>query len=143
MLSLLTENTFGRWKLPADWLLVQRNGVSLLPDKPPLFGYEAIRVLLWMAWDESLAQLPGAEQLLDAVASEKNMPLRIDLKENQFADQEASAGFIAVAANCAERLGRKNQAIDLWQRAEEKVQQEEQNYYSQVLYLLARFRRAR
>jgi len=142
MLSLITENTFVRWQLPADWLLVQKNGVSILPDKPPLFGYEAIRVLLWMAWDDSLAQLPGVEQLLDAVASEKNMPLHINLKENKFADQEALAGFIAVVANCAEHLGRKNQAAELRQQAEEKIMLEERNYYSQVLYLLSHFRRA-
>ncbi|MEN8198915.1 MAG: glycosyl hydrolase family 8 [Thermodesulfobacteriota bacterium] len=141
MLSLLEEKGFGRWQLPADWLLVQREGVTMFPDKPPIFGYEAIRVLLWMSWDRSRKPLSGMKLLLDALAAGAQMPISIDLAEDQFAEEGASAGFLGVVANSAARLGRKKQAAELWQKAEQQIVQEEGNYYSQVLYLLARSRR--
>ncbi len=140
-LSLLTENSFGRWQLPADWIRLNSDSVAILEDKPPLFAYEAIRVLLWTFWDGSLAQLQGVEKLLDLIQSTGKMPLTIDLHEDRFSEQEAPAGFIAIAANCAQQLDRKSQATELWNQAEKKIQQEDGNYYSQVLYLLARSRR--
>ncbi len=140
-LSLLKENAFGRWQLPADWLLLDKDSVTILAEKPPLFGYEAIRVLLWTSWDGSLAQLPGVEKLLDLIQTNANMPLTIDLHEDLLHKDEAPAGFVAIAANCASQLNRKEQAAYLWAQAEKKIQQEDDNYYSQVLYLLARTRR--
>jgi len=136
-LQLLKQNAYGRWQLPPDWLQLSKNGTALFADKPPLFGYEAIRILLWAAWDNSLDMVPGVLPLLDLVTSSGKLPMTINLTNNQAADQEASAGFLAIAAFCAERLGRRKQAMDLWQLAAGKVAAEDGDYYSQVLYLLA------
>lgn len=140
-LSLLSENSFGRWQLPADWFLVNKDSVTILADKPPLFGYEAIRVFLWAFWDESLTKLSGAEMLLNLIESSGSLPVTINLNDDSLNEQEAPAGFIAIAANCAQQLDRRQQADKLWLHAEKKIQLEEKNYYSQVLYLLARSRR--
>jgi len=141
-LTLLTENSFGRWQLPADWLLLRRDtAFEILADKAPLFGYEAIRVLLWASWDGALAQLPGVEKLLDLIQSTGKLPVTIDLLSDRLDEQEAPAGFFAIAANCAGQLNRESQASALWRQAEQKIQHEERNYFSHVLYLLARSRR--
>jgi len=140
-LSLLSENSFGRWQLPADWLVLKQDKIAVLADKAPLFGYEAIRVFLWAFWDGSLEQLSGAESLLDLIESSGKLPVTVDLKTDSINEQEAPAGFIAIAANCAQQLNRIELAEKLWLQAEKKVQQEDKNYYSQVLYLLARSRR--
>lgn len=140
-LSLLSEHSFGCWQLPADWLLLNKDKITILEDKPPLFGYEAIRVFLWAFWNESPEPFPGAEMLLDLIESSGKLPLTIDLNDDSLNEQEAPAGFIAIAANCAQRLNRTEQAEQLWLQAEKKILQEDKNYYSQVLYLLARSRR--
>jgi len=62
-LSLLSENSFGRWQLPCGLAPVEAGKIAVLAAKPPLFGYEAIRVFLWAFWDGSLEQLSGAENL--------------------------------------------------------------------------------
>jgi endoglucanase len=50
-LKLLGESRFGPRGLPADWQSV--GGPSLAPAKnfPPQFGYNAIRIPLYLAWD--------------------------------------------------------------------------------------------
>jgi len=139
-LQLLKENSYGRWKLPPDWMLLKQEGSAIFADKPPLFGYEALRVLLWASWDNSLEKVPGVTKLLDLIASSGELPMTIDLVKNQLSEQEASAGGLAIVALCAERLGRGKQAADLWQRAARKIGTEDGDYYSRVLYLLARSR---
>ncbi len=140
-LSFLSENSFGRWQLPADWLLLDKEKTDLLADKPPLFAYEAIRVFLWASWDGSLVRLSGAEKLLKLIESSGRLPVTINLNDNSLSEHEAPAGFIAIAANCAQQLKRTKQAEQLWLQAEKKIRKENKNYYSQVLYLLASSRR--
>ncbi len=140
-LSLLKETSFGRWQLPADWLLLSEDDVTLLAEKPPLFGYEAIRVFLWACWDDFPISLPGTKMVVDLIESSGRFPVTVDLNTNSFSEQDAPGGFIAIAANCARQLDRKKLAKTLWLQAEQKIQQEGRDYYSQVLYLLASTRR--
>lgn len=140
-LSFLSENSFGRWQLPADWLLLDKEQTAILAEKPPLFAYEAIRVFLWASWDGSLIRLSGAEKLLKLIDSNGWLPVTIKLTDDSLSEDEAPAGFIAIAANCAQQLQRSKQAEQLWRLAEKKIREEEKSYYSQVLYLLAYSRR--
>lgn len=139
--SLLKENSFGRWQLPADWLVLNKDTVRIPAERPPLFGYEAIRVFLWAFWENSPVQIPGTKMWLDLIESSGRFPVTINLNDNSFSEQEAPAGFIAIAANCARQMERIKLAETLWLQAEKKNQQEGRNYYSQVLYLLASSRR--
>ncbi|MEF3167780.1 MAG: glycosyl hydrolase family 5 [Deltaproteobacteria bacterium] len=54
---LLEAARFGRWQLPPDWLLLS-DPLKPAPGWPPRFGYNAIRIPLYLAWagitDESL-----------------------------------------------------------------------------------------
>ncbi|MGC9162558.1 MAG: glycosyl hydrolase family 8 [Thiomonas sp.] len=48
-LKLLSIARFGRWGLPPDWLLLVN---PLVPDptRPQRYGYEAVRIPLYLAW---------------------------------------------------------------------------------------------
>jgi endoglucanase len=48
-LKLLSIARFGRWGLPPDWLLLVN---PLIPDptRPQRYGYEAVRIPLYLAW---------------------------------------------------------------------------------------------
>lgn len=57
-LKLLSIAHFGRWGLPPDWLLLV-NPLSPDPTRPQRYGYEAVRIPLYLAW----AGLASAERL--------------------------------------------------------------------------------
>jgi len=40
---------YGKWNLPVDWLQLNSK-IELSDNKPPLFGYEAIRIPLYLQW---------------------------------------------------------------------------------------------
>jgi len=48
-LALLKTARFGRWHLPPDWL-VMREPLTIAADFPPQFGYNAIRIPLYLIW---------------------------------------------------------------------------------------------
>lgn len=137
---LLERHGFGRWQLPPDWLALGEDGVNLPDNRSPLFGYEAIRVFLWLSWAPSSLKIPGAALFLELFQSEKKLPATIDLSSDTLSEQEAPAGFYAIAANCARYFNSNTEADALWRLAENKILMEAGNYYSQVLYLLARSR---
>jgi endoglucanase len=49
-LDLLHTGRFGRWQLPPDWLVWHDNKFTLSPDFKPTFGYNAIRIPLYLIW---------------------------------------------------------------------------------------------
>lgn len=49
-LTLLQQARFGHWSLPPDWLLVENGQVSLAPDQPPQYGFNAVWVPLNLVW---------------------------------------------------------------------------------------------
>jgi len=48
-LTLLQTARFGRWQLPPDWLVLQ-DPPSVSKDFSPVFGYNAIRIPLYLIW---------------------------------------------------------------------------------------------
>ncbi|MCA1979305.1 MAG: glycosyl hydrolase family 5 [Thiobacillus sp.] len=48
-LRLLSIARFGRWALPPDWLLLI-NPLAPDPNRPQRYGYEAVRIPLYLAW---------------------------------------------------------------------------------------------
>ncbi len=50
-LNLLRAARFGQWKLPPDWLSLDRAGrISLTERWPTRFSFDAVRVPLYLAW---------------------------------------------------------------------------------------------
>lgn len=52
-LRLVREGVFGPYDLPVDWLRVDRAGrLWTAPDRPPTFGFDAIRIALYLLWSQ-------------------------------------------------------------------------------------------
>ncbi len=134
---LLDESSRNAASLPADWVLAEPSGsVKIYTDKSSRFGYEAIRVLLYLAW----AKLPppaGAKNVLDYYQKHGRIPVWFDLTKEEISDETASAGFYAIFARVAEQLDNTNLATRLKEEAKQRLQNEKNDYYSHALYLLA------
>ncbi len=124
--------------LPPDWVLWNDSGASAPPDKGAVFGYEAIRVPLYLSWDNAVQTITGLNEFLNIVSQLQRVPQTVDLQRQNISLQEASAGHYAVLARAAADLGHSSLGELLWKRADEKVVAEEKDYYSNVLYLLAK-----
>lgn len=127
---LLSEARFGRWGLPPDWLRLDAE-LSLPSDREPRFGYDAVRIPLYLMWG-------GADQ--DAIqpfrsfwayfAGATFLPGWTNLKDDSVDSYDALKGVSAIAAlaRATPDLG-KVPLPDI---------DESQPYYSDVLLLLAK-----
>lgn len=134
LLEAATKNAKG---LPADWMLAEPGGsIKIYTDKSARFSYEAIRVPLYLAW----AKLPppaGAKTVLDYYQKNGRIPVWFDLTKEDISGDTASAGFYAVFARAAEQLGDATLATRLKEEAKKRLRNEQDDYYSHALYLLA------
>lgn len=93
-LALLAESRFGPRDLPAEWVAL--GGATPVPANgfPPLFGYNAIRVPLYLAWAG-----PSERQQLApfAAAWSGRSPEVVDLLTDTADDRLTDRGYRAVA----------------------------------------------
>jgi endoglucanase len=106
--ALLTEGRYGPWRLPPDWLEVDRTTGKLRPDpeRPARFSYDAIRVPLWLAWAGAAAEADAAATdgghaaLRDFVRYWRRFgpvpPAWIDVMSSQVAPYPAPSGMVAI-----------------------------------------------
>jgi len=134
---LLEKAAFSRLKLPADWVALENGQVTLAAARSPFFGYEAIRVPLYLAWHGESRQLSVFADYLQFVESAGYLPNRVNLVDGSPAAEIAPAGFYAVMGLCARRLGREDLARKLFQDAGSKLASEPKDYFSNTLFLLA------
>lgn len=131
-------SAFSDFRLPPDWVLLKESALEINGPKGGLFGFEAMRILLYLSWDGNLRIIPGAQKLLDHVQQcNDTAPRHIDLLRNSISLEEAPGGFYAVLARAAAGLDRSRLAAELRLKAQKKVRQEDRNYFSHVLYLLS------
>jgi len=85
--SILKQARFGPLNLPTDWLAVTADSVAPAPDRPEVFGYEGIRIPLYLmmaglddpalltpfrdAWAEAGGGDPAVIDVLDGKAAER------------------------------------------------------------------------
>ncbi len=99
-LNLLADARFGRWGLTPDWLQIAKSGeLSPAANFPPRFGFEAIRVPLYLIW----AGEASGERLASYLDywndfGGKPAPAWADLSNNSVAPYAGSTGFQAIAA---------------------------------------------
>ena len=124
-LTLLARTRYGRRELTADWIEIE--GASTRPwrERPARFGYEAIRVPLFLYW----AQRFGHPQLDAFVryAAAPAFPAWVALDDDEASRERAPAGFEAIA-----RLARALPAVTRTQ-----LPGINSSYYSSSLVLLA------
>ncbi|WP_319577354.1 glycosyl hydrolase family 8 [uncultured Desulfobacter sp.] len=137
------ELTFGHsltpLELPCDWISMNENGVKINEKRSKNFGYEAIRIPLYMAMsDEHKNGLTHFSKYLSFYKTTQLLPNVVDLVDNQISMFMAPAGFYAVFARCCQVIGEKKLSSQLMETAEKKILTEKDDYYSNTLYLLAR-----
>jgi endoglucanase len=136
--SLLDKSVFSSLKLPADWVTLENGQARVDRTRSLFFGYEAIRVPLYLAWFGDRQRLAAFSEYLQFVENTGFLPRRVNLIDETVAADEAPAGFYAVMGLCAERLGRQPLARNLFQKAADRIVRESEDYFSYTLYLLAR-----
>jgi endoglucanase len=135
---LLERGSFSRFKLPADWVSLANGQVTVDRARSPYFGYEAIRLPLYLAWHGAGDRLAAFTDYLQFVHNAGYLPNRVNLIDGTVSADEAPAGFYAVMGLCAERLGREPLAGNLLREAAGRIAREPKDYFSNTLYLLAR-----
>jgi endo-1,4-beta-D-glucanase Y len=136
-LDLIQNSSFGKLKLPADWISLNDSGISMWEEKSPLFGYEAIRTILYLSWEKAPHYPQGMYDILKIYEKQGYIPLYADLQKNTISLDDAPAGFYAVYGRAAEKSGLKALSSSLFKRAFEKAAAEKNDYYSLTLFLLA------
>ncbi|EGG76189.1 putative endoglucanase [Gluconacetobacter sp. SXCC-1] len=99
-LIIINQGRFGEWKLPPDWLSINRqNGhFSIANGWPPRFSYDAIRVPLYLYW----AHMLSPDLLADFTRfwnhfGASALPGWIDLTNGARSPYNAPPGYLAVA----------------------------------------------
>jgi endo-1,4-beta-D-glucanase Y len=136
-LFLIEQSCFGKWSLPADWLILMDGRISLSAGRNPYFGNEAIRILLHLSSEKSPHYPKGVEKILETYKKTGYLPRWVDLEKDSISLQAAPAGYYAIYALAAKRLGDEALSSRLLKEAREKLDEDKNAYYSFSLYLLA------
>jgi endoglucanase len=136
-LFLIEKSSFGKLKLPSDWVVLRKTGISIHEERAPHFGYESIRTILYLAWEKNPKFPEGINAILKIYKQLGYIPLYVDLSKDTISLEEAPAGFYAVYARAAEKSGDTALSEQLFEEALKKVTVERDDYYSMSLFLLA------
>jgi endo-1,4-beta-D-glucanase Y len=97
-LWLLDRSTFGAYRLPPDWLLFGGNEFRIADGWPPRFGFDAIRIPLYLAWQNDGARLERYLAFWRMPRFDGRPPAWIDLQDGSVAPFPSSGGYAAVLA---------------------------------------------
>ncbi len=99
-LVLLAKARFGQWELTPDWVAVgQRWQVTSDTTLPPRFGFDAIRIPLYLIWGREATNVRLAAVLkFWGSFTEKPIPAWVDVTDGSVASFPASTGFQAIIA---------------------------------------------
>ncbi len=137
-LELSRQSSYTRLNLPADWVTLDDTGQpSMVDNKKGRFGYEAIRVPLYLALAGETTALEPFQSYLRLAGQLNYLPLSVNLFDETVSLNEAPAGFYAIMGLCSTLMGHKAAADDLFAKATAKITRETDDYYSNTLYLLA------
>jgi len=96
-LELVGSARFSKWNLTPDWVAFSQT-YSLDTPFPPVFGYNAVRVPLHVAWDNPKSPLlaPFAA-FWKEFPDPKKIPATVDLKSDTFGPDPSLPGMQAIA----------------------------------------------
>ena len=97
-LSLLAKARFGQWGLPTDWVTVGNSGaVAPAANLPPRFGFDAIRIPLYLIWggEANAARLAPDLRFWNGFTG-KPIPAWVNVDDGSVAPFQAPDGFQAV-----------------------------------------------
>lgn len=130
-LKIMQYARFGRWGLPPDWLKLV-DPVSPAEGFPARFGYDALRIPLYLLWSkrETATLMTPYREFWGYFATGRFLPAWTNLGDDSVDSHDAGAGIHAIAAwsgSYADKQGPDLPALD-----------EQQPYYSAVLLLLCK-----
>ena len=134
---MLQAGRFGRWQLPPDWLRIEGDQVRIADHFKPLFSYDAIRVPLYLAWDErndaTLTQ--PFTQFWDYFRGAPFTPPWTNLTNDSVDSYDAPPGFYTVMQLVYSQAGRSPPN-------RRTPPAEDEHYYSASLRLLGQLARS-
>jgi endoglucanase len=96
-LWLIDNAAFGTYRLPPDWLLFGEE-FRIADGWPPYFGFDAIRIPLYLAWQNDKARLARFLAAWRAPRFAGRPPAWINLVDGSVAPFASSEGYAAVLA---------------------------------------------
>lgn len=97
-LWLCDNAAFGDYKLPPDWLLFGQQAFRVADDWKPYFGFDAIRIPLYLAWYNQASRLDRFVTAWRTPRFGGRPPAWINLDNGAVAPFPSSGGYAAVAA---------------------------------------------
>lgn len=130
-INLLLEGHFGRWGLPADWILLG-DKLAPAPGFPPHFSYDAVRIPLYLLWSkcETAELLLPFKSYWGHFKGAEFMPAWTNLNDDSIDSYDASVGIRSIA--------RLTLAYPNLHAVRLPALNATQDYYSSVLLLLAK-----
>ena len=97
--ELIRQARFGPLQLPTDWVVVTPGLVAPAADKPPRFGYDAIRVPLYAAMGRRLPLVQPIQAWWTSLAAQhRPIPAWVDVVTGEQANYPLSNGGAAIVA---------------------------------------------
>ncbi|HYD63494.1 MAG TPA: glycosyl hydrolase family 8 [Noviherbaspirillum sp.] len=127
-IALLQYARFGRWGLPPDWLQLAEKVVPA-SGFPERFGYDAVRIPLYLLWSrqESQALLQPYRAFWSYFAGARFLPAWTNLRDDSVDSHDALPGIKGIAQWLAEGDAVRLPAVD-----------PSHHYYSAALLLLCK-----
>ena len=129
--TILQYSYFGRWRLPPDWLKL---GERVSPAGPPpeRFGYDAVRIPIYLLWSrkETDALMKPYRDFWGAFDGARVLPAWTNLMDDSVDSYGAQAGIRAVAQIVADYPRARADRLPALDPG--------QSYYSAVLLLLCK-----
>ncbi|MCC8429872.1 hypothetical protein LJ725_12905 [Reyranella aquatilis] len=97
-LWLVDNAAFGDYRLPPDWLLFGNQAFRVADDWKPYFGFDAIRIPLYLAWHNQASRLGRFLTAWRTPRFGGRPPAWIDLDTGAVAPYPSSGGYVAVSS---------------------------------------------
>ncbi len=107
-LKLLDRASFGAFGLPPDWALVGKGAALVADDWPPYFGFDAVRVPLYLAWGNHKQRLGRYIAAWQAVKVGSRPPAWIDLRNGALSSFPGSEGVESIFTLISAAAGVRN-----------------------------------
>ena len=130
-INLLLEGHFGRWGLPADWILLQ-DKLAPAPGFPTRFSYDAVRIPLYLLWAkrETAELLLPFQRYWGHFKGAKFMPAWTNLNDDSIDSYDASPGIRGIAQLTLAHPNLRSVRLSALDAT--------QDYYSSVLLLMTK-----
>lgn len=130
-IKLIEEAKFGRWGLPADWILLD-NKLKLPAEFLPRFSYDAVRIplyLFWAGYEKDKIMTPF-KQFWGYFKGARFIPAWTSLVDDSIDSYDASPGIRSIAQISSDHSGLHSVSLPALDTT--------QDYYSSLLLLLTK-----